>query len=330
MTSARSCFLRDRGCRTAEGKASAFCATFNIPFSILTQNRRVAVKRGGKRYDEFKLDNSTHPNSLIEVKSVAACGLLIAFALLLAGCAGKPLVSVGLFNRTGGACRSVDIEFNGHLEDLGGNVPNGNSGITGGWPYPMPTNATLRWVTEDQNRYAAALTLPKPSVSRAEFLDYDFVILPDGRAKVIVLPWSGEPTDTKVEHDIVLETKLCCDGGPNYRVAVKNTTGFNVDNLDVRFGPYAVNAGTHLSGTGQNYSIATGLPYPIAKSASLRWTTGDGHSWNKVVDLKNSLPSDPDGKCFWFILREQGNAEAQIVEWSALRAGKYPDLCRGF
>jgi hypothetical protein len=257
----------------------------------------------------------------------------ISFAILvsLVGCTSKsPLITVGLFNRTGGACESVKIELNGKSEELKGNVPNGNSTMTEDWPHPMPTNVTLRWITENQSQYSATLTLPKPSVTRPEFLDYDFVILPDGRANVIVIAWSGEPTDTKVENDIALQNKLCCNGGPNYRVAVKNVTGNKVDGLDIRFGPYAVNAGTYVDGSGQNYSIATGLPYPVTKSASLHWVTSGGHSWDKMVDLVNILPADLNDKCFWFILKENGNAEVQIVGWSDLRAGKYPDLCHGF
>jgi hypothetical protein len=147
---------------------------------------------------------------------------------------------------------------------------------------------------------------------------------------VIVLAQSGDATDAQVEQQIKLENKLCCDGGPNYRVAIKDMTSFTVDGLDVRFGTYTANAGTHLSGTGQNYSIATGLPYPVTKSASLHWMTSDGHSWDKVIDLTNVLPSELNDKCFWFLLKEQGNVEVKIVGWNDLRAGKYPELCHGF
>jgi hypothetical protein len=266
------------------------------------------------------------------MKSVVAWSIPFILGFALVGCASEPpLTTVELFNRTGGACKSVKIELNGESKELKGNVPNGNSSETADyWPYPMPTNVTLRWVTEDQSQYSAALTLPKPPAARSEFLDYDFVILPNGRANVIVLASSGDATDAQVEQQIKLENKLCCDGGPNYRVAVKDTSRFIVDGLDVRFGTYAVNAGTHLSNTGQNYSIATGLPYPVTKSVSLHWMTSDGHSWDKVIDLTNVLPSELNDKCFWFILKEQGNVEVKIVGWNDLRAGKYPDLCHGF
>jgi hypothetical protein len=270
-------------------------------------------------------------NSVNNMKSMIAWSIFFVLGISFASCASEPLTTVGLFNRTGSACPNVKIELNGKSEELKGNVPNGNSDFTSEeWPYPMPTNITLQWVTENHSNYTATLSLPKPSVRHAEFLDYHFVILPNGHANVIVIAWSGEPTQTKVEHDIVLENKLCCDGSPNYRAAAKNSTGGTIDNLDIRFGSYMVNAGTHIDGTGQNYSIATGLPYPITKSASLHWTTSDGHSWNKIVDLTNVLPSSLDDKCFWFILKEQGNAEVKIVDWNDLRAGKYPDLCHGF
>ena len=161
------------------------------------------------------MDNLSHSNTVTCMKSVAAWSISFALVLLLAGCASKPLITVKLFNRTGGACQSVSIELNGKSEDLAGNVPNGDSDFTSDyWPNPMPANATLRWVTQDQSRYSITLGLPKSSVSHAEFLDYEFVILPSGRASLILLAWSGEPTETKVEHDIVLENKLCCDGGP--------------------------------------------------------------------------------------------------------------------
>ncbi len=265
------------------------------------------------------------------MKSFAVWSISFALGFSLVRCASEPpLITVGLFNRTGGACQSVKLELNGKSEELSANVPNGHSTMTEDWPYPMPTNVTVRWVTDNQSRYSATLALPKPPSSRAEFLDYDFVILPGGRANVMVLAWSGEPTDAKVEHDITLENKMCCAGGPNYRVAVKNMTGGNVDNLDVRFGSYAVNAGTHVDGSGQNYSIATGLPYPVTNSVSLHWVTKDGHPCAKVVDVSNILPPDLNDKCFWFILKENGEVEAQIVGWNELRAGKYPNLCHGF
>jgi hypothetical protein len=250
--------------------------------------------------------------------------LLAVIPLWLGGCRRAPLVSVELLNRTGAACLDVTIILNGNSHGLGWCAPNSNSSITGGWPYPMPANAEIRWVTEDNTRYSAKLVLPPASARRADFLDYTFVILPNGRADVAVVAWSDE-SDRVADSD-----SLSRDGGPNYRGALKNTTGGNVQGVDVRFGPYAVNAGTTLNAAGQNYSIATGLPYPVTRLVSLRWVTSGDQSWAKVVDIGDVLPSDLNGKCFWFILGERGSVRVQIVEWNNLRAGKHPELCRGF
>lgn len=289
------------------------------------QNSVVHMKRDGLEntlsviYCQFQI-----------LRKLAALGVFFALVLFfLGGCAREPLVSVELLNRAGGACESVNIDFNGKSEELKGNVPNGNSSITGGWPYPMPASVTLRWVTEDQSRYSATLAIPLPPKARARFLDYEFVILPGGRANVAVVAWSNS-TDAEVKRQVAVTDDLGRDGGPNYRVAIKNTTGANVHGVDVRFGPYAINAGADLSDTGQNFSIATGLPYPVTSLVSLRWVTSDGHPLAKVVDVANVLPSDLNDKCFWFILEEQGNVEVQIVGWNDLRAGKHPDLCHGF
>ncbi len=173
------------------------------------------------------------------------------------------------------------------------------------------------------------MSLPPPPPGRARFLDYEFVLLPGGRANVDVIAWS-DSTDSATEKALAVKNDLGRDGGPNYRVAVKNTTGMDVDHLDARFGPYAVNPGTHLSASGQNYSIATGLPYPITDSVSVRWVTKDGHLYTKVAALPHLSPSDFNDKCLWFILRDQGDVAVQVVGWSDLRAGKHPELCRGF
>jgi len=209
------------------------------------------------------------------------------------------------------------------------NVPNGNASITGGWPYPMPAEATLRWETESQTQYIAAVTIPSPPNGQARSLKYMFVLLPEGRANVAVAARNSS-TDDNVTRSLAVYYALGRDGGPNYRVAVKNTTGMKVHGLDVRFGPYAVNAGTHLRNRGQTHSIATGLPYPVTKSASLRWITKDDKEWAKVVDIEDVLPPDLNDKCLWFILKREGDVEVQIVTWDDLRAGKHPELCHGF
>jgi hypothetical protein len=250
-------------------------------------------------------------------------------SLLLTGCGRQPLISVNLLNRTGGACQSASVDFNGKSEDLNANVPNGDASISGGWPYPMPRTATLRWVTEDRTPYSATLTVPPAPPGHADFLDYEFVLLPRGRANVAVLAQSGS-TEGEAEQAVAVQNDLGRDGGPSYRVAVKNAALTDLHDVDVRFGQYAVNAGTSFSGSGQNYSIATGLPYPVTTSALVRWTTKDGHAYTNIVSLTNLLPSDLNDKCFWFILREQGDVTAQVVGWSDLRAGKHPELCRGF
>jgi len=273
-----------------------------------------------------------NPNGKASI--VIGNAFFVGIVLFLIGCvngASKPLISVELMNRMGGVCKNVEIELKGKPYELVANVPNGNTSITDdSWPNPMPTNAVLQWTTDNQSNYTAKLLLEKPSVDHPEFLDYYIVMLPNGRANALVNAWSGEPTDAKVNQDIVLEDKLCCDGGPNYRVAVKNLTGGVIDNLNIQFGSNTVNAGTHVDGTGQNYSIATGLPYPATKSTSLHWKTNDGNSWDKIVDLTTNLPSDLNDKCFWFIIGKQENVEVKVVDWKDLRAGKYPDLCHGF
>jgi hypothetical protein len=280
----------------------------------------------------MRATNKRYADRLSKLSALAVSqGLLL---LMLAGCTGSPLVTVTLLNRTGGACQSVQIDLNGKSEALAGNVANGNADITGGWPYPMPSKATLRWVTDNATSCSATLNIPAPSPARADFLNYEFVLLPAGRAKVAVVSEKDssdmDAMGRAAERAVAIQNDLGRDGGPNYRVAVKNTTGMDVEDVDVRFGPYTVNAGTQLSATGQNYSIATGLPYPVTSSASLRWITKDGQVHTNACTLRDLLPPDLNGKCLWFLLRDHGDATVQIVAWSDLRAGKHPDLCHGF
>jgi hypothetical protein len=265
----------------------------------------------------------------MNLKLVRRVGGLFIAALVFVGCIrSDPYVSIKMMNRTGGACEGVSLELNGSKTDFGLWVPNGNSGISGGWPYPMPPKATIYWITQDQTSHSATLNLPKlPKVG--EFLDYEFVILPCGRAKVLVFTWTDR-VDSDIERKIADINELACDGGPNYRIAVKNITGLVVRDVDVRFGTYTVNAGLLLSNTGQNYSIASGLPYPVTQSASLYWKTSDGHNWMKTINLDSILPSNLNDKCFWFILQKGGEVRMQIVDWDDLRAGKHPELSKGF
>ncbi len=265
----------------------------------------------------------------IHSRLTAPSMVLVPVALALTGCARDPLVGVELLNRTGGACDSAYLELNGDQHLFNANVPNGNFSIGGGFPYPMPATATLRWKTEDKIEHSATIDVPAQPRESARFLDYVFVILPKGRAKAAVLAWNETGSQAETERKVSLRDDLGRDGGPNYRVGVKNTTGVNVSDVDVRFGPYAVNAGIHLSGSGQDYTIAWGLPYPVTKSASVRWVTADGREWTRDVDLSDLLPSALDDKCFWFVLTREGDVTVRVVNWNDLRAGKHPDLCRG-
>lgn len=266
-------------------------------------------------------------SQIVKIKTFGLLGGLLSVMFLFCGCMGTPLVSVALMNRTGGGCEKVSLDLNGNVTDLSGHVPNGNSSISGGWPYPMPPKATIHWITEDQKSYSATLNLPKLSKT-GEFLDYEFAILPNGLAKVGVFTWT-DIIDADIERTIAAKNELGCDGGPNYRVAVKNMTGLVARDVDVRFGSYSVNAGLQLDNIGQNFSIASGLPYPVTKSASLRWRSDD-RAWTNTVDLESLLPSNLNDKCFWFILEKEGNIQTQIVDWNDLRAGKHPELSKGF
>lgn len=276
--------------------------------------------------------NRRYANRVSKLSALIASQALLL--PMLSGCMGQPLITVTLLNRTGGACQSVHIDLNGKSEALAGNVANGNADITGGWPYPMPSKATLRWVTESATSYSATVNIPSPSPARSDLLDYEFVLLPAGRANVAVISEKDasdmDSIGRAAERAVAIQNDLGRDGGPNYRVAVKNATGMDVEGVDLRFGPYTVNAGTHLSATGQNYSIATGLPYPVTTSASLRWITKDGQAHTNACTLRGVLPPDLNGECLWFLLRERGDATVQVVAWSDLRAGKHPDLCHGF
>jgi hypothetical protein len=271
------------------------------------------------------------PQSHLKIGRAPALPMLLLFSsgLPLLGCARHPLVSINLMNRTGGACEKAEIELNGKSYLLSASVPNGNASISGGWPYPMPASAKLRWKAENKMEYSATVDIRSPSHERARLLEYEVVILPEGRSNAAVRGWV-EPTGVDAARRVTLRDELGRDGGPNYRVAVKNTAGVDVSDLDVRFGPYAVNAGTHLSGSGHDYSIATGLPYPITNSASVRWFTKDGHAWKRVVDLPRVPASDLNDSCFWFVLSREGDVAVRIVNWNALRAGKHLELCRGF
>jgi hypothetical protein len=200
--------------------------------------------------------------------------------------------------------------------------------IGGGWPYPMPPTATLRWVTEDGRSHSATVNIPRPRSTWVDFLQYSFVLLPDGRANAAVFGWSGRITDGEVDKQVAAENDLGRDGGPEYKVAMKNATSHAIQSTDARFGPYVVTRG-HFSATDQDHFIKHALPYPVTKLAEVRCTLDNGQKYAKIVDLSD-LPSDLNGKCIWFILKPQGDVAARVVSWSDLRAGKHPDLCRGF
>ena len=68
----------------------------------------------------------------IRSRHILASIALIPVALAFTGCGGDPLVSVELWNRTGGACDSTYVELRGTFHLFNTNVPNDDSGITGG------------------------------------------------------------------------------------------------------------------------------------------------------------------------------------------------------
>ncbi|GAB5517660.1 MAG: hypothetical protein Rhob2KO_53850 [Rhodopirellula baltica] len=189
----------------------------------------------------------------------------------------------------------------------------------------MPSTVTLRWVTEDNAHHAATVNIPALSSDQPTSVRYSFALFPEGRANVAV-------TDNSMSVDqcIDIENELGCDGGPNYRVAVKNVTGLDAKKVAVRFGSHLVNAGTHVNSTGQNYSIARGLPYPLTESADIYWTTSDGREWSDEVNLIDLYSTELSDHCLWFILGTNGDVTFQIVLWDDLRAGHHPNLCRGF
>src|SRR5262249_14490629 len=107
---------------------------------------------------------------------------IVLLAAALPGCSRDPLVSVELINRTGGACDRAYGGLKGTTPLFNANVPNGDSSITGGFPYPMPATATLRW-SQNKVEHTATVDVPPQPPQRASSLHYLFVILPDGRAK---------------------------------------------------------------------------------------------------------------------------------------------------
>ncbi len=149
----------------------------------------------------------TSPQFTIHSKLTVASMVLIPVVFALIGCGGDPLVSVDLLNRTGGACDSAYIELNGKHHLFNTNVPNDDSSISGGFPYPMPATATLRWKTEDKIEHSATIDIPAQPRERTRYLDYVFVIFPEGRASAAVLAWN-EPTEAQVNHDVAVQDDL--------------------------------------------------------------------------------------------------------------------------
>lgn len=279
--------------------------------------------------------------------------------LAMAACVGcgrpsQPLVSVGLHQRTGQHCADFSIELNGRKNCVfGGELGvNGNSSVTGGWPYPMPAEVTLQWTTEDNKHHVVKQALPAIPAGRADFLDYEIVLLPEGRANALAhtnvfrpyLKRGAPEWEERAKLDDVESTargealnRMCCDGGPMYWVCVKN--------LDAkRFAKYAVRFGKHTVAGGkwsvldpdehhppprrgnQGTCFTSGLPYPITAHADVEWTTADGKAFAKQVDLVAVLPRELDGTCLCFFLDGKGECRLTTIRWKDLQAGKHPEV----
>ena len=249
---------------------------------------------------------------------------LILLVFLAAGCGHRPYYGLTVLNRTGQRCREIVIEFGGRTEHFPGGL-NGNIGISGGYPNPSPAQAKVRWTTESGDRHEQTVKFKSLKGAALGKVDYVFVIRYDGTAEAAPF--------THAEKMRNLDAQLACGGGPAYMVGVKNLTSRKLDDVEVRFGEFQVNAGSRVvMGPEYNdgWSITYGLPYPVTDAAQIQWKTADGAPHTAEVALRPGIPDDLNGVCICFLLGDAPSASMRAVPFDELRAGKYPELHPGW
>lgn len=264
-----------------------------------------------------------HENTGAHLMAARRLSILLV-VLAVVGCARRPYYGLEVLNRTGQECREIVIEFGGLLEEFPPHTLNGHVGTSAYFPNPSPSEATIRWTTESGERHVKTLKLKSLKGADLDKVDYVFVIRYDGSADAA--PFTH---DEKVAG---LDAQFACAGRPAYMVGIKNLTDAKLTDVVVRFGDFQVNGGGHVEGPKYNdgWSFFGGLPYPVTDSAHIHWKTAGGIDHSCEVALMPELPADLNGVCICFLLGNAQNASMRAVPFEELRAGRYPDLHRGW
>jgi hypothetical protein len=260
--------------------------------------------------------------------------ILLPFFTAL-GCGRQPYYDLKVMNRTGERCSEIGIDFGPrsaqsprNVVSFPGNVVNGNASVADCFGDPAPTQATVRWTTESGLRFTQAVNLKPMRGAALRDVSYVFILRHDGTVRAAPL--------TSAERLEFQDDKLGCDDRPVYCVGVKNLTNGKLTGVTVRFGRYQVNAGEEIAPAGSEnrgnlgWSFSHCLPYPLADTALVQWTTSDGLPHNEHVALEPLLPKSMDGICICFLLGNAGPVGVRAVQFKELITGAYPDLHSGW
>ncbi|WP_145179031.1 hypothetical protein [Gimesia aquarii] len=176
----------------------------------------------------------------------------------------------------------------------------------------MPSKVKCTWQDQRGQTYESNLSIPKPRKDQGLSTRACFLILPDQTIKVATFSVEEMRDDAQVKNG--LDRIFASNGGPVYEVDVKNRSGDVIQNIAVYFGKYSVFNENYLDSEQKNGQLkgnsgvssmsCEGLPYKITDSARIEWDDEQGKRHQQIIQLKNIIPADLNGRSISFTIGE--------------------------
>lgn len=97
-----------------------------------------------------------------------------------------------------------------------------------------------------------------------------------------------------------------CSKTGMYHITAKNTGGINLTDVTVQFDKFKHIFGIIIVGAEAGYGFA-GENYPLPDKATVFWTTPDGKTHSKDVEVKSKVPSEFKNLYIYFNIDDSNN-----------------------
>jgi YD repeat-containing protein len=239
--------------------------------------------------------------------AIKMMGLLLA----LTGCAQLPVRAsleyyIGFMNKTGRDLGGVCVYY-GEVEAAAkGALVKGGEATYGAITLPIPVEANMRWVENNQRHSVKVKLGGLVSKQLTDEWTIYFVINADGTVQAKAIKDNDETAMKELEKGLRPEGE--------YRVGIVNKTGRDLEDVSTYFGEKKVTGAKDIL-TRVKLDYSDPLLMPIPAEAEMRWNEEDGTPHAVKVKLDGIVPKDYAAGTIFFVIKPDNTVEAHPVKW---------------